>query len=451
MSRINRIPASLVVAGRSLRSEEKGGTTVLVALSAPVIVGALGAGVDTGAWYMEKHRVQRIADSAALGGARALAGGQDESTAQAIANRDAARNGFSAGASQTIVVNSPPTSGTYAGKTGAVEVIVTRSLPSLFSSYMLGTAARAVRGRAVAAMKTAKGGAGSGCILAKDTTRSGAISLTGNAALSAPDCFVAANSTSLSALTAVGNANVTAYTLYLGGQDTLTGNARVNVTEAAHLHYSGVTDPYEDLYPTPTLSGACLKTNYKLNGNGAATLSPGRYCGGISVSSNGKLTLRPGTYYMDAGNFTIDGNGVVTCSSCGGGAGVTIVFTASSTTKIGTANISGNASVTLSPPGADSGQPYPGLVFCQDPRAPADAKTASMTGNGALKLSGVLYFPSNTLKLSGNGGLSEGYRCTILIARSIEVMGNGSLSTTDCAAMGVKPPVVMESALGIVE
>lgn len=451
MSRINRIPSSVIAAGRSLWSEEKGGTTVLVALSVPVIVGALGVGVDTGAWYMEKHRVQQIADSAALGGARALAGGQDESTAQAVSNRDAARNRFSAGASQTIVVNSPPTSGTYAGKTGAVEVIVTRSLPSLFSSYMLGTAARSVRGRAVAAMKTTKGGTGSGCILAKDTSKSGALSFVGNAKLSAPDCFVAATSTSTSALTAVGNANVTAYTLYLGGQYSLTGNATITLTEAAHLNYSGVTDPYEDLYPTPTLSGGCTKTNYSLSGNGTATLNPGRYCGGIKVSSNGKLTLNPGTYYMDAGNFTISGNGVVTCSGCGGGAGVTIVFTASSTTKIGTASFSGNASVTLSSPGADSGQPYPGFVFYQDPRAPAYAKTASVTGNGVLKLSGVLYFPSNTLKLSGNGGLGEGYRCTILIARSIEVTGNGGLSTTDCAAMGVKPPVVMESALGIVE
>ncbi len=133
-----------------LRTDDRGSTTIMIALSAPVVVGALGVGVDTGAWYMEKRRVQQIADAAALGGARVLSTGQSVSTAQTVANRDAARNGYTAATGASIVVNSPPTSGAYAGKAGAVEVIVVRNLPSLFSSYILGSTARTVRGRAVA-------------------------------------------------------------------------------------------------------------------------------------------------------------------------------------------------------------------------------------------------------------------------------------------------------------
>ncbi len=37
-------------------------------------------------------------------------------------------------------INTPPTSGTYAGKTGAAEAIVVRQLPSMFSHYLLGSA-----------------------------------------------------------------------------------------------------------------------------------------------------------------------------------------------------------------------------------------------------------------------------------------------------------------------
>jgi Flp pilus assembly protein TadG len=138
-------------AARRLLADKSGGTTLLVALSTPVLVGALGVGVDTGAWYVEKQRVRQIADSAALGAARALATGLDQATATAYAQRDAARNGYVAGANgQNLTVTSPPTSGAYAGKQGAVEVVATRNLPSLFSRFVLGASARTVSSRAVA-------------------------------------------------------------------------------------------------------------------------------------------------------------------------------------------------------------------------------------------------------------------------------------------------------------
>lgn len=138
-------------AARRLLADKSGGTTLLVALSTPVLVGALGVGVDTGAWYVEKQRVRQIADSAALGAARALATGLDKATATAFAQRDAARNGYAAdGTGQSLVVNSPPTSGAYAGKIGAVEVVATRNLPSLFSHIVMGSSARTVSSRAVA-------------------------------------------------------------------------------------------------------------------------------------------------------------------------------------------------------------------------------------------------------------------------------------------------------------
>ncbi len=133
----------------SLWQNETGATTVLVALSVPVFVGALGVGIDTGAWYMEKQRVQQQADAAALGAARMLSAGQSASSAQAGGIRDAGRSGYVAGSGSSIVVNTPPTSGAYAGKAGAAEAIVTKQLPSLFSRFMLGSSARTITARSV--------------------------------------------------------------------------------------------------------------------------------------------------------------------------------------------------------------------------------------------------------------------------------------------------------------
>jgi Flp pilus assembly protein TadG len=132
-----------------LLRDSTAGTTTLVAFAAPVFVGALGVGIDTSAWYIEKRRIQQQADAAALGGARVKGLGQTNTTALAVATRDAQRNGFVASGTSTLTFNSPPSSGGYTGKSTAVEVIVTKQLPSLFSSYLLGVSARTVTGRAV--------------------------------------------------------------------------------------------------------------------------------------------------------------------------------------------------------------------------------------------------------------------------------------------------------------
>ena len=145
-----RVAARPIDTFKHLLSDRDGGTVIMMSLALPVVVAALGTGVDTGAWYMEKQRVRQIADSAALGGARALAAGLDLATAKTIAQNDAARNGYASGASQSLTVNSPPTSGPYAGKKGFVEVVATRPLPSLFSRFVLGASARSVSSRSVA-------------------------------------------------------------------------------------------------------------------------------------------------------------------------------------------------------------------------------------------------------------------------------------------------------------
>ena len=121
----------------SLWQDQAGATTVMVAFAVPAFVGALGVGIDTGAWYIEKQRAQQQADAAALGAARMLSAGQSGSVAQAGGIRDAGRAGYVAGSGSSIVVNTPPTSGAYAGKTGAAEAIVTKQLPSLFSKFLL--------------------------------------------------------------------------------------------------------------------------------------------------------------------------------------------------------------------------------------------------------------------------------------------------------------------------
>ncbi|HJQ57592.1 MAG TPA: TadE/TadG family type IV pilus assembly protein [Vineibacter sp.] len=124
----------------ALRRDSRGGTALLVGFSMPVIIGALGFGVDTGVWYLEKRKLQQIADTASLAAVRTMTGGGSSTQAQAVALSDAVRNGYVAGATSTFTVNTPPTSGAYAGNPSAVEVVTTRKLPLFFSGYFLASA-----------------------------------------------------------------------------------------------------------------------------------------------------------------------------------------------------------------------------------------------------------------------------------------------------------------------
>jgi Flp pilus assembly protein TadG len=133
----------------ALRHDKRGASAIVIGVALPVIIGALGVGLDTGMWYLEKRKLQQMADTAGLGAVRALHDGASVDTAKTVAINDAKRNGYVAGGSTTITVNSPPTSGAYAGQPNAVEVVVSKNLPLFFSAYFLSNE-KSVSARSVA-------------------------------------------------------------------------------------------------------------------------------------------------------------------------------------------------------------------------------------------------------------------------------------------------------------
>jgi Flp pilus assembly protein TadG len=130
---------NLVGSFRRLLHDREGGSFFLVGFGVPVIVGGLAMAIDTGIWYVEKRKTQQIADGASLGAMRTIKSGNTVATARNVALADAQRNGYVV-AGSSLTVNSPPTSGPYAGQSNAVEVIVTRELPTYFSRYFLASA-----------------------------------------------------------------------------------------------------------------------------------------------------------------------------------------------------------------------------------------------------------------------------------------------------------------------
>ncbi len=440
---------------RDFGRDRSAGTTTLMAFALPVVVGAAGIGVDVSSWYSEKRKLQQIADAAAMGGARVKAADQSDTVVTTVASNDAARNGYVAGATQTLTVNMPPVSGAYTTNDGAVEVIVTRQLKTLFSAAFMGSDVRTLSARAVAMVKVVPDPEirKSVCMLSLVTSGEKAIFMNGSGSIIGKDCSIAAHSTNNKALYLNGSGSIKGYTALLKGGYYANGSGGFTFTAPAATYMAnGVEDPYADL-ATPTVSGPCTQTNYVASSN--ATIQPGRYCGGILNSGSGTLKLAPGTYYIDGGNVENSGSGTIICSDCTGDAGVTLVFTSSGATNlIGGLFSNGSGKIVLPAPGPTAGQPYTGIAIYQDRRASASVAEFGLHlgGGGGDRLSGVVYIPSRSVHLNGSGTIAEtGKACMSIIARKIELNGSGTIQTSDCGLMGAEVPTPKTTGLVIVE
>jgi hypothetical protein len=404
---------------KRIARDKKGGLLVMTAILMPVLGGFAGLGVDATMWVTHKRYIQSMADAGAMAGGYLAASNSSATQISAGAQYEAARNGLNLGAGpgqDAIAINSPPISGAYAGKNGFVELTVTRNAPLYFSS-LLGINSVKVKSRAVA------GGvhAGNSCVLALNNTADQAVTFSGSTDVNI-GCGVTSNSSSNQSIYINGNANLTADPaqaygdIYIGGSSVLVTNSPVEPFSQR------LADPYTNL-TVPSTPANCLSNNIGMN----ASLTPGRYCGNVVFKGN--VSLAPGTYIIDGGSLSSNGNTTIT------GTGVTIIMTASNPANIGTVNFTGNVSSTLSAPTTG---PYAGVLFYQDPRAPAGGVN-SFLGNNSMVYTGAIYFPTQQISFSGNGSVTS--TCLQVVGDKVYFSGSSNItnSETTCEAAAVNP------------
>jgi Flp pilus assembly protein TadG len=303
--------------------------------------------------------------------------------------------------SATVAVNNPPVApSNFTTNNYAFEVIVSQPHSPLLSSYWL-PSGMTVKARAVALINVANG-SNANCALALgiSSNQANAITGAGNAPLNLTGCSIATNSNNTNSLTLRGSAciNLVKENGVLGGRVSTVGNysnsgtATVQsctsvsgsacsgscsgATAAPPLTSAGATpDPYSGM-TIPSPSSPCPSPLSLINGtppaqaslcngtntgglcfskfNGSVTLNPGTYCGGISITKGtGTYTLNPGVYILATTSPSGNGSqGLV--SSMGtnvinGTGGVTLVFTATSSTNYPTGS---NPSPLMDIPGS---------------------------------------------------------------------------------------------------
>lgn len=385
--------------------DRAGGATTYVALLAPVVVGAAGLSVDVSGWHLHHKVARSSADAAAISGALELlrsGGGQIDAAVLAAAQRNGFKNG-----EDEIVINNPPLSGSRAGASDSVEVIVTRQVPAILSS-IIGVDSQMVVARAVA-----YGSANDTCVWALNPSVSGAVTVSGGAQVEL-DCGMFVNSSNSNALNQSGSSCVRATEAKVVG-----GYSGTCVDPQPSTGVPPIEDPLSWLQP-PAYSSCTVNSPVKVVQFQNKTLDPGTYCGGIDVQSGGRLHFNPGLYILVGKGITLNSNAVVT--------GYDVNFYLSEFNgQSGTINIASGAIVDLV--AGDNGG-LDGVLFFHDANSPTGV-SHSITGGASMNLDGILYFPSQNVKFAG--GSSGHATNTIIIADTVTFTGNTEVSLSGSA------------------
>jgi Flp pilus assembly protein TadG len=408
--------------------DRAGAATLTLALTFTLLVGFAALGTEVAEWYSIRRTMQGAVDSAAFSAALSKWNGGSTTVYTSEATSVAAGYGFVDGSNNTVVtVNSPPASGPRTSDSNAVEVIVSRPQPlQLARAFLSGPPT--LTARAVATLNPF----GSACVMALDRSDITDVFDNGNTILNLNSCNLYVNSPSQSALQLKGQATINAEAAFISGNYTTSGQAALVTTAGTFTGAAPANDPYSEV-PIPSYSTNCDSghTNYSINGSDkSATLSPGVFCGGLSVSGGASVTLSPGTYIMNGGSFSISGN-----STINGTGGVTIILTGSGS-DYATASIAGGSTVNITAP---TSGPLAGLAFFQDRNAPQPNNgnaPNSFTGGTNQNITGAIYFPNQGMTFNG-GTTTGGAICTQLVGLTITFNGNAAFNN-NCKGVGVR-------------
>jgi Flp pilus assembly protein TadG len=396
-----------------LMKDRRGAVAILLALTLPMLIGMLALGVETALWFNTRRSLQTAADSAAIAGAYELSLGQ--SGYQTAASADATRNGFTAGGGATIVTNSPPTTGAYAGNAGAVEVTISQPQSLLLAQMFMNSLT--ITTRAVALVGT--GGAGA-CVIALDPTDQNAVWVSGTANLSASSCSVQSKSNnSTKSINVGGSGVIDAYSVVASGG--IYGTDSINATTITeNADSSKVVDPYSSL-SVPAHS-ACNKHSSSTSLSGTQTVGTVGgttvYCG-LSINAGANITFNSGTYIIDTGDMTVNGSATIS------GEGVVFIITASDGSSFGNLTINGGAVVNLSAPTSGT---FSGVAFYHDRNDTSSTNNDKFNGNGISNIEGAIYNPSGTVDYSGTN--SSTGSCTYVVANMVKIVGNSNLGSS---------------------
>ncbi|MDE4913192.1 Tad domain-containing protein [Methylobacterium sp. 092160098-2] len=398
-------------------------------LSAVVLLGLTGGGIDYARLASRRSQLQNAADAGVLAAGNYLK--------LAVATSAAAKS---------IVVDTiqaqaaPRAESPYALQVDvaddrtSVAVTVDETVKLAFGGFvgvpMVKVAVRS-KARVVGKMRL--------CLLTLDPLADGAFELEKSAEVTAQDCSLYSNSLSPRGMVGKDNAYARAQTICTaGGFD----GARANFAPPPQTSCPPIQDPLKDRAPPPI--GACTaipaSANSKRDTSGnlvdqSVTLDPGTYCGGLHITKSASVALRAGTYVMKDGPLIVDKDAAMT------GIDVAFYFTGNK----GGLVFDKKTTVSLSAPTTG---PMAGLLMMEervvsDPVDPTQAvlgdvlspiaptppplaatkpmRTYRIISDNARTMLGTLYLPAGRVVIDASKPVADQSAYTVIVAQQVNL------------------------------
>src|ERR1039458_7261092 len=276
----------MVPEGRAMQifRDQRGQTTILIALCLLCLLGLTGFAVDAGMMFRAKRNLQIAADAAAISGAAELNYGDAAAAAQAAAVQNGETTGAN-GASGPIPLT--PVYGPFATKSGYVEVIVSQVEPTYFMKA-LHLNSMTVSARAVGTVATT-----ANCLVTLGSTAPG-ISVTNGASLTISSCGIIDDATGSGALTAIG-ASITTTSVGVVGTTSINNGGTVTPTPVTGI--TTVADPLSYFATPPPssdyTSGCSADPKISTSRTIGPSTSGGYVCyEGLTISNGSTATLK---------------------------------------------------------------------------------------------------------------------------------------------------------------
>lgn len=379
---------------RAMR-DQSGAIAPIFALALPAVALMIGVGVELALKSAEQSQLQRAVDAAALAAGKELglsASRRDGIPAivATMVQEQFRRKGGRKPHIRTKVSETPL----------QVEVQV-RSKSNRRLIRALGLKDADLEASAVASIV----GQTNVCVLALEESEPGAIWMVKKSRMTGENCAIFSNSASSVGLAVRDGAVLTATTVCSAGGIELSGT----------ISPAGVTDcpAFEDPLanrPEPEV-GPCQYNNTQIDDE-TVTLSPGVYCGGLTVKGTSKVTFVPGTYIIRDGLFRLGDS----ASLSGDGVGFflgksTLLFFGPDTT------------INLN--GAKDG-PLAGLLFFGS-RSQSKILTHTILSKNAQNLVGTIYLPRNSFIVDGDADVGGSSAYTAIVARRLVLLNGPNL------------------------
>ncbi len=378
-------------------ADTRAGVVILVAATLPVVLLMVGVTIDYGMLSVRKANLQGAADAAALASARELQlANTGKATVEAVAKRVAMSNltGDTTGVTIATKVSSDP---------AAVTVQITQSPGLVFTGKIAKVADFDITVDATARIA----GGTTICVLTLEPSRN-AIWLQDDAVITGNKCGVFSNSTGSKAIKAKGDAVLHSELTCSGGGFS---GKKASFKPIPLTDCPVVDDPLASR--APPYVGACDYKNFEVDDVGGTKLSPGVYCGGLTIKNGSEVKLLPGIYVIKDGPLKISGKSRLY------GENVGFYLTGTKATF----EMASSTSIRLTPP-LDG--PMAGILFFEDRISPL-GQVHKINSNDASLLLGTFYLPRGVLKIDAKRKIAHESAYTVFITQQLKLYAGPNL------------------------